>query len=86
MRCGDVARPQVGSLRVAAHPLPGATPAARQSRFRGGDVARPQVGSLRVAAHPLPGATPAARQSRFRGVSPRGLASPASIFARQEGH
>ena len=32
---GVQARPQVGSLRVAAHPLPGATPAARRSRFRG---------------------------------------------------
>ena len=27
--------PQVGSLRVAAHPLAGATPAARRSRIRG---------------------------------------------------
>ena len=31
----NMALPQVGSLRVAAHPLAGAIPAARRSRFRG---------------------------------------------------
>ncbi len=44
------------ALRVASPTLPGATPAARPSRFRGGTVARPQVVAHCVSLlPPLPG-------------------------------
>jgi len=51
-----------------ANPLPGATPAARQSRFRGKAGLAPRLAHFVSLRHPLPGATPVARQSRFHGV------------------
>ncbi len=71
--------PVACSLRVAASPLKGALPVARQSRFHGGMRPTPVACSLRVAASPLKGALPVARQSRFHGSLPL---KTISIFPR----
>ena len=73
--------PVACSLRVDTSPLKGATPAARQSRFRGEFQAHPHRLLTACSRSAPQGATPAAWQSQIRGVPGWGLAVRSAVIS-----